>query len=358
MDKNANAKNADLFLNADLIRVVAIIFVIFLHAATEPHEVIDIMAPEEVTRWWVSNIYSSIARPAVPMFIMLSGALLLQPSKLNEPLRVFFKKRLARIGLPFLFWGAAYFAWRVFVNGEVLTFGSVLHSIVTGPYLHFWFLYLITGLYLVTPLLRVIVAYAEWKIIRYFLALWVIGTALLPVLNMTETFNLLSLVFIMTGGIGYFLAGPYLLRIRPRTKFLFLLFLAGTTWTIMGAYIVTGTIGERFGQIFYDPSSVSVIVASIALFMLLANFPVDKIQKRCPPLGRLMSQISQNTLPIYLFHVMVLESLQKGFFGFKISITTMNPVFEVPLLTLLTLFICLSIIYVAKKIPGVKKLVG
>ncbi|MCX8150455.1 MAG: acyltransferase family protein [Candidatus Bathyarchaeota archaeon] len=358
MDKNGNTKSGDFFLNADLIRVVAITFVIFLHAATEPHEVSDIMASEEVTRWWVSNIYSSLARPAVPMFIMLSGALLLQPSKLNEPLRVFFKKRLARIGPPFLFWSLAYFAWRAFVNNEVLTFNSVLHSILTGPYLHFWFLYLITGLYLVTPLLRIIVAYADWKIIRYFLGLWVIGTAILPVLNMTEKFNLLGLVFIMTGGIGYFLVGPYLLRIRPRRWFLFLLFLAGTTWTIIGAYIVTGTIGERFGQIFYEPTSVSVIVASIALFMFLANFPADKSQKCCAPLNRLLTQISQNTLPIYLFHVMVLESLQKGFFGFRISITTMNPILEAPLLTLLTLFICLSVIYAAKKIPAVKKLIG
>jgi len=353
-----NAKNGDLRLNVDLIRVVAITFVIFLHVATEPHVAVDIMAPEEVTRWWVSNIYGSLARPAVPLFIMLSGALLLQPSKLNEPLRVFFKKRLDRIGLPFLFWGIAYFAWRGFVNGETLTFDSVLHGILTGPYLHFWFLYLITGLYLITPLLRVIVAYAEWRVIRYFLWLWVIGTAILPVLNMFETSNLLSLVFVMTGGVGYFLAGPYLLRIRPRSWFLLLLFFAGTTWTIMGTYIVTGTIGERFTQIFYEPTSFSVIIASMALFMLLANAPVAKIQNRIPRFNSLLRQISQNTLPIYLFHVMVLEALQKGFFGFRISITTMNPIFEVPLLTLLTLFICFSVIYLAKKVSFVKKLIG
>jgi len=57
------------------------------------------------------NIYNSLSKPSVPLFVMLTGALLLMPEKVGEPLSVFFKKRLNRIGLPFLFWGVVYFAW-------------------------------------------------------------------------------------------------------------------------------------------------------------------------------------------------------------------------------------------------------
>ncbi|MDH7564825.1 MAG: acyltransferase family protein [Candidatus Bathyarchaeota archaeon] len=103
-------KEGELSLPVDLIRAYAMVLVLVLHAATEPVQIADLMSPEGVTLWWTTNIYDSIARPAVPLFVMLSGALLLQPAKLGEPLRVFFKKRLNRIGLPFLFWGAAYFA--------------------------------------------------------------------------------------------------------------------------------------------------------------------------------------------------------------------------------------------------------
>jgi type IV secretory pathway TrbL component len=54
---------------------------------------------------------------------------------------------------------------------------------------------------------------------------------------------------------------------------------------------------------------------------------------------------------------MVLEALQKGYFGFKISLTTMNPVLEIPLITVVILFICLGVIIPLKKIPYLKKLI-
>ena len=72
----------------------------------------------------------------------------------------------------------------------------------------------------------------------------------------------------------------------------------------------------------------------------------------------MLKLISQNTLPIFLFHVIVLESLQKGYFGFTISITKMNPIIEIPLITALTLLICLAVIVPLKKIPYVKRIIG
>jgi surface polysaccharide O-acyltransferase-like enzyme len=102
---------------------------------------------------------------------MLTGALLLQPNKTDEPLRVFFKKRWNRIGVPVLFWGVIFFAWNFFVHGQALTVTSFLQGLLVGPYVHFWYVYLLVGLYLATPFIRVLEAHAEWKIIQYFLAL-------------------------------------------------------------------------------------------------------------------------------------------------------------------------------------------
>lgn len=89
----------------DLIRTVAIFLVILLHISIEP-----IVAPPQLitTAWWAFDFFNSIARPCVPLFVMLTGYLLLQPTKVNEPLKVFFKKRFARIGLPFIFWGLSF----------------------------------------------------------------------------------------------------------------------------------------------------------------------------------------------------------------------------------------------------------
>jgi hypothetical protein len=53
-----------------------------------------------------------------------------------------------------------------------------------------------------------------------------------------------------------------------------------------------------------------------------------------------------------------LEAFQKGFFGFTISVNTLNPAIEIPLITGITLFVCLGIVWPLKKIPFVQKLIG
>ena len=342
----------------DLIRTIAIVLVILLHASIEQYPIVDEVTSDVFVRWWSVNIYDSIARPCVPLFVMLSGALLLQPSKVEEPLSVFFKKRFSRIGLPFLFWGAAYFAWRFFVNQEVLTLNSIGEGLIWGPYFHFWFLYVLIGLYLITPLLRVLVAHANWKLIRYFLLLWVVGTSAVPLLSIFGAYSFDSNVFLLTGYIGYFLLGLYLLKVRLRPSILYIALALGLVWTIVGTYLITASIGGNRQYFFYDFLSANVILASVALFLLLSSVQYGKIEKRFPHFNGLLHFISENSLAIYLFHIMVLEALQKGYLGVKISLTTINPVLEIPLVTIVTLLICLLIIYPLKKIPVLNKLIG
>jgi surface polysaccharide O-acyltransferase-like enzyme len=294
---------------------------------------------------------------------MLTGALLLQPSKVDEPIRVFFKKRWNRIGLPFMFWSTAYFAWSFFVKGEALTLTSVLQGLLEGPYFQFWYLYVLAGLYILTPIIRVIVAHADWRIIRYFLLIWFVGASTIPLLTLysnispqASVFN--QNVFVLTGLIGYFVLGAYVTKFRLRSSIIFSSLVLSSVWTIIGTYILVGTLGEKYSQFFLNASSFNVIIASVALFFILASVPSQTIANRFPNGNRLLKLISQNTLPIYLFHVMVLETLQKGYLDFKISVTTMNPIIEIPLITAVTLLICLAIIVPLKKIPYVKRILG
>lgn len=83
-------------VNVDLIRAAAMTGVILLHAAGRytitPQEITAFDAVE-MAQWWVVDFYQSLAVPfAVPLFLMLTGALLLQPQK-KDTLAVFFKKR-------------------------------------------------------------------------------------------------------------------------------------------------------------------------------------------------------------------------------------------------------------------------
>lgn len=351
-------KEGDRVLPVDLVRTVAIVLVILLHASTESYANVDLMSPQNVQIWAASNFYDSIARVCIPLFVMLAGALLLQPSKADEPLRQFYKKRWDRLGLPFIFWALIYFAWATLVHGKPLTLQSVTQGVLTGPYYQFWFLYLLFGLYLITPLLRVAIKYVSRHILKYTLAVWFVGTAVMPLLTLFGSYYLNANFFIFTDWIGYYVLGVYLTTANVKRALLYVGLVGGLLWTIAGSYLIVATLGEKFSQFFYDGFSINMIVASASLFMLMLTVSPQTLQAKYPRGNRILRTISANTLPIFLLHVIILESLQYGYFGFTLGITSMNPFIAIPLSTGLTLLICLAVIVPLKQIPYVKKLIG
>ena len=328
-----------------------------LHATTDATS-FEPTAPFEVWRWWIVDIYQSVSRTGVPLFVMLSGALLLHPSK-NETLSTFFKKRWARIGLPFLFWGAIYFAWRVFVENEVLTSSSIIQGILSGPYYHFWYLYMLIGLYLFTPILRIVVAHIDRKTFKYFMIVWVLGPLIVPVLGFLG-YSLDSNLLMVPWWLGYYMLGIYLLTVRVRRLILLSLLLIGLALTAVGTYLIAATVGGTLTYFFHEYFSPTMILSAAMLFLLLNTIqaPSNQTEPRHPKISWLLSKISQNTLPIYLFHIIVLKTLQQGLLGFTISSNTLNSIIEVPLITVVALFICLGVIIPLKKIPVLKRLIG
>jgi surface polysaccharide O-acyltransferase-like enzyme len=345
-------------LPVDLIRTVAIVLVILLHAAIEPYPFGNVINQAVVLHWWTANIYNSLTIVCVPLFVMLSGALLLQPYKVEEPLKVFFKKRFIRIGPPLIFWIAIYFLWRDFANHETLTLTSIAQGIVTGPSFQFWYIYMLIGLYLVTPLLRVLVAHANRNMLRYFLILWFLGTSIAPIAYLFVPFTLNNDIFLFTGWVGYFLLGLYLVDVKVRPKILYAILIIGFSLTAIGTYLLTYFIGGPRQYFFYDYLGIDVVVLSASLFLLLKSVPSNYIEKKSFSLNKIIHFISASSLAIFLIHVIVLESIERGYFGFRISITTMNPIVEIPLATAVTLLICLGILYPVSKVPILKKIVG
>lgn len=366
----------------DVIRTVAIVGVILLHSANDLTS--QQMSWFEIVRWNTVTVYQSIGRLGVPLFLLLTGALLLQPSKLTEPIGVFFKKRVARIGLPFIFWGAIYFAWDFLVvnkiNNQPITTNSIIQGVLTGPYYQFWYLYLLLGLYLITPILRVVMAHASRDLIKYILILWFLGAAIVPTIALVTSLHLDTNVLTITGYVGYFILGAYLLTVQISRSKLALYTAVGVTLTAIGTYVIAATVGGTEMYFFQGYLSPTLIFAAASLFLLLIvvqsppstqafavpsateNYFKPKeicAESPCESKGRkLLRLISANTLALYLFHVMVLETIQKGYLGFAINGNTINSVVGVPLNTVIVLFVSLGIIVGLKKVPGLKKLVG
>ncbi len=334
--------------------------VLMYHASTEPYNAQLLDSIQYFVLWWSQTIYQSFVILGVPLFVMLSGALLLQPSKGNEPIRVFLKKRLSRIGLAFLFWSVIYFAWSYYVNHEALTVYSVIQSFLSGgAYYHFWFIYLIMGLYLITPILRIVVAHANRSILRYLLILWFIAASLLPLLHLITNFTVDSNLFLFSGWLGYFILGIYLMGTQQKTKTLKRLFVVGIVLTILGTFLMAYPFHSLEQYHFFTFTlSANVILSSIALFGLLLKYPKNWPGTNHPRFSRLIHAISANTLPIFFLHIIVLETLNKGLLGFRISLMDISPIIEIPLVTVVTLFLCLGLILLMKKVPVLRTLVG
>jgi len=109
---------------------------------------------------------------------------------------------------------------------------------------------------------------------------------------------------------------------------------------------------------FFGYLSINVILASVTMFLLLSKLKANWSRNLHPFINRVVHAIGKNTLPIYMFHLIVMETLQRGYLGFKLSLTVMNPVIGIPVITIVTLFITFGLILIMKKIPILRTLIG
>lgn len=346
----------------DLIRAVAMVGVIMLHASGQwivDSQEMEQMEPLELVRWYTVDIYQSMAVTSVPLFLMLTGALLLEPQK-EESLRAFFKKRWDRIGLPFLFWSAAYFAWVFLVQNLPFAWIVIVQGMLIGPYTHFWYIYVLIGLYLLTPLLRMLIASANTMAMKYLIVLWVFGAVAMPFLGFLTIFQLHDSIFTITGYVGYFALGTYLATVQMKRSTVSFLMVLGIALTALGTYVLAVTVGGTEMYFFQEYLSPTVVLTSVMLFLLLLTIKPPAVQKDAvvSKFNKLVKLISHNTLSIYFIHVMILEALKNGYFGFAINRNTIDPIIEVPLLTVIVLFVSLAIVLLLKKIPYFNRLIG
>lgn len=134
----------------DLIRSIAIILIVCIHS-------MGMLSGATPAGWSPLRVeyalLNTLISPGVHLFILLSGALLLGK---EEPVWVFYRKRLRRILIPFLIWSVAvYLLTGLTTEGFPWGFGDFFRKLATnGIHGTYWFIYMILVLYLITPLLR------------------------------------------------------------------------------------------------------------------------------------------------------------------------------------------------------------
>jgi len=317
----------------DNSRIIAILAVVFLHvsAGVVTESVIG------TESWWVGNLYDSLVRWCVPVFVMISGAVLLDPDK-RENLKTFYIKRLSKIFIPILFWSIFFLLWSMFngfVKAERLSLTDFAQRLMSGrPHYHMWFLYMIIPLYLFTPFFRKVLANST----RSEIATLVIMAMFISVLNAmgNKIYSQESKLFTnwFLSYIPFFFLG-YLIRTDEcnHSKFiLWIVFVVSFILTAVGCYVVASRKSLDAGLYFYNYLSITVVPMSVSVMYLLKSWTL--------PIGNvaLTRKLSLLTLGVYLIHPVILETIQHLGYGPLIF----YPAISIPLITIIVF--CLSLI--------------
>lgn len=307
----------------DLVRVLACYLVIVSHSTDNFVQTPDGKV-DPTAAWFVSGV-----RACVPLFVMISGALLLPMRGTAE---AFFRRRFSRVLVPFLIWGVVLALLPIpgaepnwaptNVLEKMVKAGSldrVVYNVVMLPLnftnrnVHFWFLYVILGLYLFIPVISPWVKQATNRGLMAFLGVWAFtlflpyiqhfpGSNLFPALQGECDWNSRGMTFYFGGYLGYLVLGHWLarlpeLRASRALPLAAVMFAAGWVFTWKGfLWSVDHKVVDKDLEFFIENLSPNVALMTVAIFIACRAV---KIPVKLEPIVRNAAVLS---FGIFLIH--------------------------------------------------------
>ncbi|MDR3059557.1 MAG: acyltransferase [Prevotella sp.] len=319
----------------DLLRVTACFLVIVSHSCDPFVGQFDNNHYEFLTGAFIG----SLVRPCVPLFVMMSGVLLL-PIKMD--MSTFYSKRAKRLLLPFIFWSlmlpVLYF---LYVNSgikilspniltENYTIGLTLQKLYTFIFnfnydtTPLWYVYMLIGLYLFMPIMSSWLKQASKKDIQWFLRIWIISMCL-PYLQMLAPYlgytgnngnmgilgicdwNEYGMFYYFSGFLGYLVLAYYLVQYpldwswkRTLTAAISL-FLIGYVITAGGFILTQEYFPGSYAnfEIIWYFAGINVFLMTFSVFIVM-----QKINVKASPL---LKKAAGLTFGIYLCHFIIVQ---------------------------------------------------
>ena len=286
----------------DLIRILSMFAIIVLHSASY-----GLRAYYFSATWHILNIITSLATCSVPLFFMISGAMLLSDRK-TDNIGFMLKSRLPRLIIPLLFWSIAYIAKDFYyIKKNLHVFDpaqlwDTLVSILASPAgVHLWFMYALIPLYIAAPFIRRITV--SERLVKYLLAIWFFACLFKTGYNMAPqqlkplfNISILNKLNYIDGFLGYFVLGYYLHEHGFKLKYRLTLPPILLMIAVIGAGTVYATYRSgEYSEIFKSYTSVWVIILSALIYLaaLRAEHLPNLIQT-------LINRLTPLSLGIYL----------------------------------------------------------
>lgn len=338
----------------DVLRLMATLAVVLTHVCGGPIKTLSILDID----WQILNCFKSAITWDVPVFVMISGGMLLNPRK-EIPLKVLYGKYIKRLVIAFAFWSAIfqvyYTVYGIYTNSFTLNWKGVLSQYLIGPY-QFWYLFMFAGVYATIPFLKKIIT--DKKLTEYFLVLFFAfqimmcyGQALPGIGNtVTSVLNNIDFTFAI-GFVGYFVLGYYLKAYDISKKAEYALYALGVILVPLCCYVTTkqSVMNMEYTETFSKYLMPNIIIESSAIYTFFVK-RVSKI-KFSEKSVKIFSKLTEYGFGVYLVHALINELV--GLTGW--TAVTISPFVSVPLLTAVVYLLSLLVTVVIRKIPFIGK---
>lgn len=347
-DINIQIKNREMYI--DVLRILACFLVIVCHTY-----VWGFNKTEYNVTWLLSVAIYLISKTAVPIFFMISGFLNLKKDYSYKEILV---KTFKRLILPLIIFSAIIY----FKDNPILTIQNFQNFIKLflqeDIILHYWYLYALIGMYLVTPMLRKMIINFEEEDYKYFIVLWIFSLCVIPILKNILKINISNRIPVITGYIGYYVLGYYIFNYKKfsRNKKNLIINLLSLTLTISLSVMITyidckNNIDSKY-VVFLDKLNYLSILLPTVNIVYIIKYIFGEISYS-HKIEKILVAVSSTTFGIYLTHGILLGKFKQIYNMLSIYI----PSFIATILTQMIIFLVLSaVIYIIKKLPVIKKI--
>lgn len=259
----------------------------------------------EIDTFDIGVQFFTVSRWCVPVFLMISGALLL--GKKTEIVH-FYRRRFLRIVPPFLFWSLIYLTYRYYEVGNIG--GNIFNIIfVKGAQFHFWYVFLIIGIIMFLPFLTDWTSRKDKKSLLIFLLIWLYW---LITVNKYDSFATGVNLMYFSGYIGYLILGYYLYLLPKDKLYLYLgivFFIIGVVYSYYKTMEVSLDSG-RFVESHQRYLSWNVLLMSIGVFQMVKYLSIPKYFQV------VINELAKYSFGIYLAHIIVRDLIVEQYFQF------------------------------------------
>ncbi len=339
-------KNAERNVFIDIVKIIAIIGVVIIHNC-------DFSTAVGCSEWNISLFWRSLSGASVPLFLMASGAVMLDEKK-ELPLKKLYLKNILRILFAMFFWATVYKFYHLFDANE-FTFATAVNAVkealVFNQEFHFYYLHMIIIVYVFLPVTRLIVKHSDKKQLEYLIVLWILLAIVYPTLIRFHPFTLLSGMTVTYGinltyaSIGYGIWGYYLSK-YPLSR------LASVISAFFGAVSMfaltlcesldAGVLSEHY----LSGNALCALMLATGIFAMAYHTDIRSLKAKSVILW-----MSKSSFCVYLIHMLVIYILKDNGFDTKFA----TGLISVPVYAFVVIAICMGVYGILSKIPFVKK---